>query len=115
LAKILVVDDEEAVRSLIRRILQIDGHDVYFAIDGWRGLVVWNDNDFDLIILDMKMPRISGTEMLQAIRDAGDDIKVVFCSADVAPGILPKGANGAVKKPFGINELMDEVNRVLAI
>lgn len=93
MAKIAIIEDEAAIRRMYALKLKFAGHEVVEAADGDHGLVVIKDETPDLILLDLRMPRKSGDEMLRDLRDAdwGKDIPVIILtniSRDEAPRTL---------------------------
>jgi two-component system cell cycle sensor histidine kinase/response regulator CckA len=116
---ILVVDDEEAVQDVVRRFLEIAGHRVSVARSGEEALnLLSNGRSFDLIILDLMMPREDGVSTFQRIRQRRPQLPVLLCTglpeADPAPQLLEAGAVGLLRKPFRMNELWYAVKQALA-
>lgn len=116
---VLVVDDSDEVRILLRKILEIEGFAVREAEDGRQALQILADEDVDLVLLDAMMPRVNGWETLKAIREDEDltGLPVVLCTArDIDPKRSPgwDKANGALHKPFRRAEVIETVNQALA-
>jgi two-component system, cell cycle sensor histidine kinase and response regulator CckA len=116
---ILVVDDEEAVQDVVRRFLEIAGHRVSVARSGEEALtLLGNGRSFDLVILDLMMPREDGVSTFQRIRQRRPQLPVLLCTglpqADPAPQLLEAGAVGLLRKPFRMNELWYAVKQALA-
>ena len=91
--KILIVEDDRAIRELYLLKLKLDGFDVYSATDGVEGLQMAEELMPDMILLDILMPRMNGADMLQKLRETewGADMRVVMLtnlSKDEAPSIL---------------------------
>lgn len=114
---VLVVDDEEYIRDLVRTALSFSGFDVAVAADGVGAL-----NDIqrlrpDIVILDVNMPGFDGFEVVRRLRDAGDPTPVIFLTArDSAEDKLSgftKGGDDYVTKPFSLEELVARVEAVL--
>jgi two-component system OmpR family response regulator len=116
-ARVLVVDDEPGVRDLIAEVLQLDQYEVAIAIDGLEALNLLRKASYDLIILDISMPKLDGLGLLEKIRAEKNDVPVLMLSArndrkDIATG-LRLGADDYVTKPFGIEELVLRVKAIL--
>ncbi|MBT8198772.1 MAG: response regulator transcription factor [Acidimicrobiia bacterium] len=114
---VLVVDDEEYIRDLVRTALSFSGFDVAVSVDGVTAL-----NDIqrlrpDLVILDVNMPGFDGFEVVRRLRDAGDPTPVIFLtardSADDKVSGFTKGGDDYVTKPFSLEELVARVDAVL--
>ncbi len=108
--KVLVVDDEETVRILFERILQAAGYDVATAADGKEALTVIADADIDVVLLDIKMPGLSGVDVLAKITTDWPDICVIMVTAvsDVRTAVeaMKLGAYDYISKPFDQNEVL---------
>jgi len=120
-ARILIVEDDPPVRALIRAILSLGGHSVTSAETGEEALTHIGSNPFDLVLLDLMLPEMSGYEVLEKMNDlpGGNDLKVVVVSAlDEEDG---RGVHEAmlgvldhITKPFGSREIEDAVHDALA-
>ncbi len=109
-AKILVVDDEAGVRDMLADALRMQGYTAAVAADGQAALREIHDGNYDLIISDVNMPKVSGFELLERMRATGNETPVIMLTArgdraDVAVGFRA-GADDYVTKPFGLEELM---------
>ena len=116
MAKVLVVDDESAIRQTIRRMLEGVGHQVIEAEDGSIGVRLAEETRPDLVLVDMFMPVKDGFETLRDIRARCSDVKVVAMSGgrlDVLDGLENLGASATLAKPFGREQLLGTVARVL--
>ncbi|WP_017416980.1 response regulator transcription factor [Clostridium tunisiense] len=116
-AKILIVEDEEAIRKLIYRTLTLEGMLVYQAESGEEGLEMVANTDFDLIILDILMDGISGYEVAQTIRNSNLQLPIIFLSGkredeDIIRG-LNIGADSYITKPFSPSVLGAQVKSQL--
>jgi two-component system NtrC family sensor kinase len=118
-ARILVIDDERAVRELISDALKIDGHDVYTAENGKEGLDLVGGNRFDLVFCDLRMPEMDGQAFYEEIqRDHPQILKrIVFVtaqagSADYGPFLRTTGIP-VIEKPFTLSQLRQAVNKVV--
>lgn len=118
--RILVVDDEIALRELIQDVLAPLGHAIETAPSGMDGLAKMRESRFDLVILDMNMPGLSGLETLQMIRRAPENAKlpVLMCTAEKMASDVDSafelGANGYLLKPFEFSKLIAGVEKLLS-
>jgi two-component system response regulator MprA len=115
--RILVVDDERAVRDSLERALRLDGYDVELAGDGGEGLRKLRDGGADAVVLDVLMPTVDGLEVCRAMRAAGDRTPVLILTArdavsDRVAG-LDAGADDYLVKPFALAELQARVRALL--
>ncbi|WP_425540172.1 response regulator transcription factor [Microaceticoccus formicicus] len=114
--KILLIEDEKGISSIISSYLQKEGYEVSQAYDGGEALKYFTTHDFDLVILDRMLPLISGEEVLKTIRQLSD-IPVILVTAKVEE--IDKiegfqlGADDYVTKPFSPKELMERVRAIL--
>jgi len=116
-ARILVVEDESAIRELIRDSLSLVEIETDGASDGLEALNKLRHQTFDLVILDVNIPKIDGLALLSKIRGEGSEIPVLVLSArsqrdDITEG-LKIGADDYLVKPFGIEELTLRVKAIL--
>ncbi len=117
MSKILVVDDEEKIRLIIRKYGEFEGHEIKEAADGMEAVRMCMVEDFDLIILDVMMPELDGFSACKMIKDK-KDIPVIMLSArgeeyDRIHG-FEAGVDDYVVKPFSPKELMMRVNVVVS-
>jgi two-component system response regulator MprA len=116
--KILVVDDEPAVRESLRRALQLEGYEVELAGDGAEALERIDDADgVDAVVLDLSMPRLDGLEACRRLRREGNSIPVLMLTArdEVSDRVagLDAGADDYVVKPFALDELLARLRALL--
>ncbi|HEY1662565.1 MAG TPA: PAS domain S-box protein [Verrucomicrobiae bacterium] len=121
-SSILIVDDDDRVRELFATCLRMKGYDVQVAATGWQGLELAKKYVPDLILLDVKLPDISGMEVCRQVK--GDpalaDVFVAFCTGE-ATGVASKvdgleiGADEYLIKPFGLAELAARVRTLLRL
>ncbi len=109
MAKILIVDDERSIRSSLKDVLELEKYKVDEAVDGLDALVKIKQSKFDVIILDIKMPKLDGLEALERIQLLRPDIPVIMISGhadiDVAVEAVKKGAFDFISKPLDLNRL----------
>ncbi len=117
MTKILVVDDEQNMRTGVKDNLEFEGYDVETADDGEQGLKKIIDNNYNLIILDVMMPKKSGFDVCKEVRKAGITTPIILLTAkgeeiDKVVG-LEIGADDYVTKPFSLRELLARVKAIL--
>tara|TARA_B100000745_G_C19929805_1_gene313041 strand:+ start:162 stop:539 length:378 start_codon:yes stop_codon:yes gene_type:complete len=117
--KLLVVDDSSTMRAIIKKQLKDIGFtNVILAEDGAQGLKFANEKNFDLIISDWNMPKMTGLEFLKAVRADGKLKETAFMlltSVDDKDSIteaLKAGVNQYIIKPFTANQLQDKINLI---
>ncbi|MBR1405545.1 MAG: sigma-54-dependent Fis family transcriptional regulator, partial [Bacteroidales bacterium] len=108
--KILVVDDERAIRNSLKEILMDEGYTVDVAEDGPKGLELAGKERYDVIFCDIKMPGMEGTEVLVKLVEEGIETPVVMISghADIATAVecMHKGAFDFIEKPLALNRIL---------
>src|SRR6476469_3450120 len=117
LVRVLVVDDDEAVRSALTHALHRDGYEVSTAADGATGLATLLRLRHDAVVLDILMPEPGGLEVCRAIRARGDDTPILMLTArdlvsDRVAG-LDAGADDYLAKPFALEELRARLRALL--
>jgi two-component system, OmpR family, response regulator MprA len=115
--RILVVDDEPAVRDALRRALQLEGYEVELAGDGQEALDRLSQNGVDAVVLDVSMPRLDGLEACRRLRKDGHSLPVLMLTArdEVSDRVagLDAGADDYVVKPFALEELLARLRALL--
>jgi two-component system, OmpR family, response regulator MprA len=115
--RILVVDDDRAVRESLRRSLQFNGYTVQLAGDGQQAMEVLAMQRPDAMVLDVMMPRVDGLEVCRRLRGTGDDLPILVLTArdavsDRVAG-LDAGADDYLPKPFALEELLARLRALL--
>lgn len=120
MAHILLIDDDDAVRDVVRTLLCHHGHTVVEARDGDEGLRLYPSVKADLLITDIMMPKKNGLEVLTALRDSRSPFKAIAISGGSLPGhenglerALALGAAKVLAKPFTRDALINAVNDLL--
>lgn len=118
--KILLIEDMKGVRESLEVILSIAGYSVEFATNGKEGLDKAKSSKHDLIITDILMPELDGTEVIMRLREAGNDTPVLAISAGgdgvssaQALMIAREKANAVLEKPFSKEELLNETKALI--
>jgi two-component system response regulator PilR (NtrC family) len=115
--RVLVVDDEQSMRDMLRIVLRRDGYDVAVARDGKEAIELLQRQPVDLLLSDIRMPDVSGVDVLRAAKDVNRDIIAImmtaFASTDTAVEALRLGANDYFTKPFSMDELRLKVRQHL--
>ena len=108
MAKILIIDDERAIRNTMQEILSFENYEVETAPDGKAGLEKAQKNHYDLIYSDIKMPEMDGLEFLDAAKDLGCPIIMISGHGDIETAVaaIKKGAWDFVEKPLDLNHLL---------
>lgn len=122
MALILLIDDDWFYRSVIRRILQIEGHRVIEAANGVEGLEMYQAHNPALVITDMRMPGIAGAEVIQSIRAIDHQAPIIavsgaatFYNVDFFQLAKDVGANVILRKLDPAERVLIEVNRLLDV
>lgn len=116
MAKILVIDDERSIRNTLRDILDNEGYKVDDAEDGIEGLKLVNSKKYDVILLDIKMPRMDGLEVLEHIMKITDTPVVMISghgTIETAVEAIKKGAYDYIAKPLDLNRLLITLRNAL--
>ena len=117
MAKILINEDEESILMALEDNLKMDGYEVETAVNGEEGLSIAKERPFDLIILDIMLPRLDGFDVCKRLRQAGIMTPILMLTAksqeiDKVLG-LELGADDYVTKPFSPRELLARVKALL--
>ncbi len=113
--RILIVDDEKAVQTLIIKIVTAMGYDFLIADDGRMAVDMLTKNSFDLIISDMMMPHVNGIELLKHVKEFYPDIDIIICTGYSQEysfmDVINFGATDFIAKPFQVDEMRAKLNR----
>jgi excisionase family DNA binding protein len=116
-ANILVIDDDETICSLFRDTLEEAGHTVTTASESSKGLELVKEQDYDLVLLDLKMPEMDGAELFRQIRVTKPELPVTIITgypdSDLMMRALAYGPFGVMNKPFGDSDILSAVNNYL--
>ena len=116
---ILVVDDEEIIRSLFKETLEELGHSVITVETGSEGLELVKQRDFDLVFLDLKMPGMDGAELFRQIKTIKPKLPVIIITgypdSNMMARALAQGPFGVMNKPFSESDVITAVNNFLRI
>jgi DNA-binding NtrC family response regulator len=111
--RILIVDDEERFRNTMSRLLQIEGFETKTAGSGSDALQELQTNQYDIVILDVRMPEMTGPQVLARIKKINSEIEVIimtgYASVDTAKEIMSLGAYDYLLKPYDTNELLEKI------
>jgi DNA-binding NtrC family response regulator len=117
MASILIIDDEKSIRNVLRDILQHEGYQVEEAPDGEQGIKLFQSKTFDLVLCDIKMPKMDGMEVLQQMMAVNPEIPVIMISGhgsiENAVEAVKKGAYDFISKPPDLNRLLITLRNAL--
>lgn len=121
MARILIIDDEDELRSMLRRMLEQAGHEVTEAVNGAEGIKLYERDRPDLIITDIIMPEKEGVETIIALRQADPNLPIIAISGggrleatDFLTMAKKLGARHTLSKPFRRDQLLEAVGECLA-
>jgi len=116
--RILIVDDEPDIALILKLHLEDAGYSTFCANDGKKALAMLAEGDFALVLLDIRMPRLGGVEVLRCIHESGSDVSVIMMTAhgseDLAVECMKAGAVDYFPKPFALDDMMPRVERAIA-
>ena len=117
MSNILIIDDEKAIRKTLSEILSYEGYKIEEAGDGEEGLRKFREKIFDVVLCDIKMPKIDGIEFLDRVRDVNPDIPVIMISGhgtiETAVEAVKKGAYDYIAKPPDLNRLLITIRNAM--
>ncbi|MEK6679838.1 MAG: response regulator, partial [Nitrospirota bacterium] len=115
--KILIADDEESMRFFLSEMIKKEGYLFETAVDGGDALSKIKRSSFDIAIVDLKMPKLSGMELLSEIKKVSPDTVVIIITAhgtrNIAIEAIEKGAYDYFTKPFDVNEMRIVIKRAV--
>jgi len=117
MSKILVIDDERAIRNTLKEVLEYEKHEVDLAEDGPKGLEMFSSNSYDIVLCDIKMAKMDGIEVLHKISETSSDTPVIMISGhgniDTAVEAIKKGAYDFLEKPLDLNRLLITIRNAM--
>jgi two-component system, NtrC family, nitrogen regulation response regulator NtrX len=117
MARILVIDDEKPIRNTLSEILEYEDHEVELAEDGVEGLEKAKEEKFDIILCDIKMPKMDGVEVIEKLMEICPEVPVIMISGhgtvETAVETLKKGAYDFIEKPLDLNRLLVSIRNAL--
>jgi two-component system nitrogen regulation response regulator NtrX len=117
MAKILIIDDEKSIRYALREVLEFEKYEVSEAKDGEEGLNMVLQNQYDIVLCDVKMPKLDGVQVLEKAMESGTDAQFIMISAhgniETAVDATKKGAFDFVSKPPDLNRLLLTIRNAL--
>jgi DNA-binding NtrC family response regulator len=117
MAKILVIDDEKSIRNTLKEILEFEKHEVQDAADGAEGLAKIEAEKFDVVLCDIKMPKMDGLELLEKVMEIQPETSVIMISGhgniETAVEAIKKGAFDFIAKPLDLNRMLITLRNAL--
>ena len=115
--RILVIDDEKAIRNTLQEVLEYEKHEVDLAEDGPSGIELFSSNTYDIVLCDIKMQKMDGIEVLEKINDISNITPVIMISGhgniDTAVEAIKKGAYDFLEKPLDLNRLLITIRNAM--
>jgi len=117
LPKILIIDDEKSIRNTLKEILSYEGYEVSEAADGMEGIKLAEKDKFDIILSDIKMPKMDGIEVLEKLQELTPETPVVMISGhgniETAVEAIRKGAFDYISKPLDLNRMLVTIRNAM--
>jgi two-component system, NtrC family, nitrogen regulation response regulator NtrX len=117
MADILIIDDEKAIRKTLTEILSFEGYKIEEAADGEEGLKKFKEKNFDVVLCDIKMPKLDGIEFLQKAGEINPDVPIIMISGhgniETAVEAVKKGAYDYISKPPDLNRLLITIRNAM--
>ena len=117
MAHILVIDDEKSIRNTLKDVLEYEKHNVDIAEDGPSGIDLFEKGVYDLVLCDIKMPKMDGIEVLEKLFSISSDVQIIMISGhgniETAVDAIKKGAYDFIEKPLDLNRLLITVKNAL--
>jgi two-component system, NtrC family, nitrogen regulation response regulator NtrX len=115
--RILVIDDERAIRNTLKEVLEYEKHEVDLAEDGPSGLEMFTSNSYDVVLCDIKMAKMDGIEVLARLEEISTTVPVIMISGhgniDTAVEAIKKGAYDFLEKPLDLNRLLITIRNAM--
>src|ERR1700754_3507198 len=117
MSNILIIDDEKSIRKTLGEILSYEGYKIEEAGDGEEGLKRFREKTFDVVLCDIKMPKLDGLEFLDKARETNPDVPVIMISGhgtiETAVEAVKKGAYDYISKPPDLNRLLITIRNAM--
>src|SRR6476620_7217598 len=117
MSNILIIDDEKAIRKTLGEILSYEGYKIDEASDGEEGLKKFKDKTYDVVLCDIKMPKIDGIEFLEKSRETNADVPIIMISGhgtiETAVEAVKKGAFDYISKPPDLNRMLITIRNAM--
>src|SRR6195256_196343 len=117
MSNILIIDDEKAIRKTLTEILSYEGYKIDEASDGEEGLKRFSEKAYDIVLCDIKMPKLDGIEFLEKAKEINGDVPVIMISGhgniDTAVEAVKKGAFDYISKPPDLNRLLITIRNAM--
>jgi len=117
MSRILVIDDEQSIRNSLKEVLEYEKYEVDLATEGREALEMFEKNQYDVVLCDIKMPKMDGVEVLEEIYRQTTDIPIIMISGhgniDTAVESIKKGAYDFIEKPLDLNRLLITIKNAL--
>lgn len=117
MATLLIIDDEKAIRKTLTEILSFEGYKIEEASDGEEGLKKFKEKTFDVVLCDIKMPKVDGMEFLQKATETNPDVPIIMISGhgtiETAVEAVKKGAYDFIQKPPDLNRLLITIRNAI--
>lgn len=114
---ILIVEDETQIAEVLKKNLRDEGHNAMIATDGEAALKIINEIEFDLLLLDWRMPKVTGLDVCKFLRKQGNQIPIILLTAlgDISNKVeaFNAGADDYITKPFSFEEVLVRINAVM--
>jgi len=112
---ILVIDDEKGILRVIQEALTKFGHDVEIALDGIEGIQKFDDGSYDMVITDLRMPKLDGKGVVQHIRNSRKNSVPIIGISGTPWQTQDSGFDAVLSKPFPLQDLVESVKKLTAI
>src|SRR6218665_3307751 len=117
MTNILIIDDEKAIRKTLVEILSFEGYKIDEAGDGEEGLKRFKEKNYDVVLCDIKMPKIDGLEFLDKAGETNPDVPIIMISGhgtiETAVEAVKKGAYDYISKPPDLNRLLITIRNAM--